>query len=370
MSNRVFFTILAASSLSYGAGGKPSTPTPAVPGVAEVRILSERVPAGGTVQIKYGFTNPQPILSGGFGLEVGKLNGVSLWSAGGDTAGLGLVRNGSLYISAVSPLADLGLATDYPFLTVTMEVPGTLGSGSTVPLTFSPGSVVTAGGPLSILVKPGTLTVGGNFSIHGVTPGGGTYPAGTIIRIDGKGFLPNAQVKTPQMKISSYKVVSSTEIDFTLFEQTTLDAQLIQVLSGGFTQNFYSYLRGVPVREPTRTLLKSVDPIFQLQTHALARTGPFDAQNAGQYPAMALQNPNPGPAAITLNLNHSDGTVSTSLIVLPSGGRVMDDIAALVGTSSVQQGDVFSLTSTAGIQILGITADETAGSATPFLPAF
>ena len=85
---------------------------------------------------------------------------------------------------------------------------------------------------------------------------------------------------------------------------------------------------------------------------------------------MALQNPNSGPAAITLNLTHSDGTVSTALIVLPSGGRVMDDIAALVGTSSVQQGDVFSLTSTAGIQILGITADETAGSAIPFLPAF
>jgi hypothetical protein len=155
-----------------------------------------------------------------------------------------------------------------------------------------------------------------------------------------------------------------------LKEQTTLDAKLIQVVNGFFTQNYYSYLRGVLVSEPSRTLLRSVEPIFQLQTHALATSDPFASQGAGQYPAFALQNPNPGPAAVTMNLSHSDGTVSTSMIVLPSGGRVMDDAAALTGAADVRQGDVFSLTSTSPIQILGMIVDEAAGSVKPFLPAF
>src|SRR5207248_9728299 len=136
-------------------------------------------------------------------------------------------------------------------------------------------ALVTSAGPQSVIVKPGALVVGGNFSIHGVTPGGGTYPAGTTIRIDGKGFLPDAQLFTPLMTVSSYNVVSSTEIDFTLAEQTTLDGQPVQVINGPFRQTYYSYLRGIALRAPARPLLLNTEPIFQQQTHALASAGPF-----------------------------------------------------------------------------------------------
>lgn len=316
----------------FAASNKPVAPKPAPVGTAEVRIASEVVPAGGTVQLKYSFTNPEPIMSGGMSLESGGLFGISFGSIAGDAAGIGVLKDGLLSISAISPLGDLGGATDYPFMTVTMRVPPSLAAGTTLPLTLNASSLLTASGALTFAVKPATLTVGGNFSVHGVTPGGGTWPAGTTIRIAGNGFLPTAQLKAPKIKIGSFRVSSSSEIEFTLKEQTTMDAQLIQVLNGSFSQSYYSYLRGVPVRRPTRSSLRNVDPVFQLQTHALASSAPFGPQASGRYDAIAIQNPNTGPAAVTLRLTHLDGTVDSATVVLPSGGLLMDDISSIRGS--------------------------------------
>lgn len=369
-------TLLLASGGSgsgggTGGGGKTTTPPPA-PNAAEVRISSELAPAGGTVQVKFSLTNPQPIMSGGTKVSAMQLNGVSLWSPLGDAAGAGVLKDGQLQIAAVSPAASLGTSTDYPFLTVTMGVPAEWTAGTTFPLTMDAStSLLSANGALAVTVKPGVLTVGGNFSIHGVTPGGGTYPAGTTIRIDGNGFLPGAQFRPKAIRFSSYRVVSATEIDFTLQEQTTLDGQMIQVINpGGYTQTYYSYLRGVALRNPSRAFLNTVEPIFQQQTHAIASTSTLPAQSAGIYAALALQNPNPGPAVATLNLTHADGSLSTATVLLASGNKLVDDLAAILGIPSILQGDQLNVLCTAPIQMLGLAVDENAGTVTPFLPAF
>ena len=370
MLTRSALSAMACAGAVWASGGKSPTPEPTAPNSAEVRISNEVAPAGGTVQIKYSLTNPQPIMSGGTGAGSFRLRGVSLGSLGGDAAGAAVEHDGMVYVTALSPLGDLGIA-EYPFLTMTMEVPASLAAGTSIPLTISPTTMLsTSAGPLSIEVKPGTLVIGGSFSIDGVTPGGGTYPAGTTIRIGGQGFPPNAQLITPQMKFSSYKVISSTEIDFTLKERTTLDGQPVQITNGPFTQTYYSYLRGVPLRDPSKSYLKNTDPIFQQQTHALANAGPFSSQSSNQYVAFALQNPNPGPAVATLNLTHSDGSVSSATIVFPSGGRIMDDLASLLNVNEVQDGDRFSMVATSPIQILGLNVDENAGIVAPFLPVF
>jgi hypothetical protein len=165
-------------------------------------------------------------------------------------------------------------------------------------------------------------------------------------------------------------VVSPTEIDFVLKEQSTLDNSSVQVSSGGITQTFFCYLRGQYLQPPSRPLLLNVDPAFQRLTHALAQAGPFSAQSPAQYVALALQNPNPGPAAITIRLTHSDGSSAFRLLVLPSGTRIMDDIAVLTGAGAVAAGDMLNLSSTAAIQILGMYADEASGTVKPFLPTF
>lgn len=370
MVKRIALSAFATAGIICASGAKPNNPPPPAPNSAELRISNEIVPAGGTVQIKYAFTNPTPIWSGGMGLAATSLDGVALWNPAGDAAGVAVLQNGFVHVSVLSPSHDLGML-DYPFLTVTTNIPSTLKTGTTIPLTISSADALFgAAGPLNITVKPGTLLVGGTVSIHNVRPGGGTWPAGTTIRVEGTGFGSGSQLRTPGFKTSSWRVASPTEIDFTLQEQTTLDAQPIQIISGVIVTTFYSYLRGKPLQDPSRALLKSTDPIFQLQTHALAQADPFSAQAPGQYIAFALQNPNPGPVVVTLNLTHSDSSVTSSAIVLPSGARIMDDIAALLNLPGIQAGDRFSLFSTSAIQILGLTVDENAGTVIPFLPTF
>src|ERR1700730_10598201 len=69
-----------------GGGGVP------VPGVAEVRIFNETIPAGGTVQVQAGLTNPRPIMGGaGDFLMSGMMDdvfGISLFSPAGDAYGV------------------------------------------------------------------------------------------------------------------------------------------------------------------------------------------------------------------------------------------------------------------------------------------
>jgi hypothetical protein len=87
----------------------------------------------------------------------------------------------------------------------------------------------------------------------------------------------------------------------------------------------------------------------------------------GQFVALAVQNPNPGPVSVTFQLQSTGATTS---IVLPSGGRIKDELGALLGGLSVNAGDVVKVNATAGVQILGLIGDENATTVTPFLPTF
>jgi hypothetical protein len=371
MLKKTIVCICAIAAELCASGGKSGTPEPAAQNSAEVLISKETAPAGGTVQVKFSTTSPQPIMSGALGVGGYALDGVALTGPLGDSAGIAIQQGSTIQVLPLSPLGDLGTG-GYPFLTLTMTIPSNLAAGTVVPMDFTPGTtaLVNAAGPVPVTTKPGSITAGGTFSINQVQPGSGVYPGGTVVRISGQGFQTNAGLRTIEMNFASYKVVSPTEIDFVLKEQTTLDGTAVQVSSGGNTQTFYCYSRGQSLQPPSRSLLRNVDPAFQRLTHALAQAGPFSAQAPGQYVALALQNPNPGPAAVTVTLTHSDGSTVSNLIVLPPDTRIMDDVIALTGAGSLEAGDMLNVTSTVAIQILGIYADETAGTAMPFLPAF
>ena len=177
MKRNLFLLHTCAASLVLASGGGTGGVTPA--GSAEVRTLSETVPAGGTAQVKMLFTQPRPITSTGAGFDMGGFNidGIAFFSPLGDTAGTAVLRNGKLYISAVSPNSDFGTNLDYPFLMITMDVPASIPKGSTFPLALSNAIFVTPDGPLTLVdPKPGVLKVGGSISVRGVFPGGGTIP--------------------------------------------------------------------------------------------------------------------------------------------------------------------------------------------------
>jgi hypothetical protein len=376
-SNRLLLGILTASAMfaasgsgggGSGGGGNTGGVTPS--NAAEVRTPNERIPAGGTVQVKFLLTQPRPIGSSGssFFTSGFDVNGVAISSTLGDAAGAAVWQNGLLRVSVVSPNADFGM-TDYPFMTATLSVPATSQMGATYPLALSDGSFMTALGPLTVTdPKPGVLTIGGSISIHNIVPGGGTWPAGTVVNVEGTGFLPLTKL-TAKMRMSPAVYDSPTAMHFTLQDSaTTMDMQPITASNPDGSQVTYnSYLRGVLIQSPSRSLLNRTDPIFQLQTHGIATVGPLSPMSSGQYAALAFQNPTPGPVVVTLMVN-SSGAVTT--ITLPSGGRVVDDISALLGGTSLGPNDTVTVTSTSLVQMLGLYCDENAGTVTPFLPSF
>ncbi len=369
MQTRLFtLAILTASTLLGGGSGTTTGITPA--GSAEVRTLNERVPAGGTVQVKYLLTQPRPISTGGPRLITYDFSvaGVSAFSPLGDTAGAALAHDGQLSISIISPASDYGTNADYPFLTVAMRIPESTLKGSVFPLGIADANYQTLSGPLTLTdSKPGTLTIGGSVSISGVFPGGGTWGAGTSISIRGMGFLPSTKITT-KMRAANAVYVSPTEMRISLIEATTLDTQPITASNPDGSQvTFYSYLRGTPLDPPSRDLLQKTDPIFQAQTHGVATVGPIANLTSGQFVALAIQNPTPGPVVVTF-IHAPSGATTT--VTLPSCTRIMDELGSLLGGLNLAAGDQVKVTATSGVQILGLIGDDSAGTMTPFLPVF
>jgi hypothetical protein len=360
---RVLVAGLAATAALFGSGKQNPNP----PNTAEVRVSNATIPAGGTVQAQFSLTEPHPITStgAGYALDDMSVDGVAVWSPIGDACGVGVVNNGKLYVSGVSPSGSLGNSIDYPFLTITTDIPATAATGTSFPLTLNSDTFLsTATGPLTLVIKPGTLVIGGSVSIRGLYPGGGTWPAGTLVRVMGTGFKTNTHLTT-KFKTNTITFVSANEFDLTLKETTTLDSQIVTVVNpDGSTATYYSYLRGVMVRKPARVLLQQSEPAFPQQTHAIASLT-VPNLTSSQFVALALQNPNPGPLVVTFQLG-----AQTSTVVLPSGYRVMDDLATLLNLPTVNPGDTVSVTSTAPLQIMGLLVDESNVTVTPLIPTF
>jgi len=351
-----------------GGGGGGGGTTPA--GVVEIHTSNEKIPAGGTVQVKYLLTTPRPISGGGpklfdYGFAV---NGVAISSPQGDTAGVALSNNGMLAVEIISPNSDFGTNLDYPFLMMTMTVPQSTPAGTTFPLIMQDTEVQTPTGPVTLsTTKAGTLTTGGSVSISGVVPGGGFWSAGTLVRVQGSGFVPNTKLTT-KMRTSNPVYVSPTEMTFVLSQAVNLDTQPVTAQNpDGSTTTYFSYLRGVPVSAPSRSLLRTADPIFQTQTHGFATIGPLPSLGEKQFLAIALQNPSQGPLVVSLFHERTGRLVS---LPLPSGGRIMDDLSVLFTGINLQTGDVITMNATSGVQILGITGDELAVTLKPWLPSF
>lgn len=366
MHKLIVATALSAAAL-FGSGQKQN-PNP--PNAVEVRVSSAVVPSGSTVQLQYSLTEPKPIMSTGSSFDMGGFDawGISLWTPTGDACGVGTIVNGKLNFVGIDPTGSLGSAVDYPFLTLTMKVPSGKPLGTTYPFGWDANSFVAYNGtPYVLTVKPGTVTIGGSGFISGIVPGGGTYPAGTVVHVNGGNFTSQTKFNS-SVKYSSVRI-SSNDIAVTLKETTRLDAQWFSVQNPDRTTVvYYAYLRGTYTTSPSKDILKTGEYAFPLTTHAIATLPAAPALSATQFTAIALQNPNPGPAAVTLTLN-SGGVTTSVLRVLNSGERVVDTVSQLLGVT-VQPGDIVSLTSTAAIQIMGITGDETAQTLAPFIPQF
>jgi hypothetical protein len=272
--------------------------------------------------------------------------------------------NGHIRVAIYSPNSTLG--TDgYPVLTLTLDAPPLpVGTQLTAPLQ---GITITGpGGPLVLDVShPVTITIGGSLSVSGVFPGGGTWPAGTVLSLRGSGFQPRTTVNA-HLQSTPAVYVSSNELRLTLTHDQTIDRTLFEVANpDGSQQKFYSYLRGTLIQPPSQALLQASEPIFSTVTHATAGVTVPPLLDS-KFVAIAVQNPNPGPVSVSVSI---PATGDTASVYLPSQGRLVEDLSVLL-RRRLNTGEQVSISATSPIQMVGIFGDQAAVIVSPILLSF
>lgn len=366
-------------SLPVWAGGKPNpaagTAPPAVPG--EIRVLNETQPPGGTVQLKFMLTEPTPISSGtqsfAFGGFFDTADGIELFSSTGDVFGAAVVLDGSIRINYLSPNGTFGSSIDYPLLTVAAHIRPDAVLGQSTQVALSPDSwwLSPLGQAAAFVPKPGTIAVGGSVSIANVIPGGGAWPAGTIIRVLGQGFQKNTNISST-FKTSNPTIVNGNEIDLQLREPATIDGQSISVKNpDGSSDTYFSYLRGVAQGQSADSLLASTVPIFSTTTHTAANVIQNSRGiNQNVITGLAIQNPGATTASISLEASTPmSGAFATTSISLPFGAKITRELGEFF-QQTLQPGTTVRIISNVPVQLVGLLADHDSNVVLPFSPAF
>ncbi len=357
-----------------GAGGGGATSGIPVPGVSEIRTNSQTIPPGGTAQVQFSLTEPKPIMTGTgrFGFSFADtLFGASVNSPGGDAFGVAAYSNGTVNVNIISPQFSLGTITDYPIVTLTSHVSADALPGSTYPLSANLSLVAPTG--TSVIMAPvnGTLTIGGSLFVNNVLPGGGSWPAGTVVRILGGGFSRGTTISRSSFRIRSLTFVSASELDIVLDKTTILDSQRIDVTNpdkAKTTITYYSYLRGVEAVKSAEPLVVATDPMYPQLTYlrVAAMQAPFGI-NQSILTALSMQNPNQTPVIVKLEAQTAFGKIAETTITLGFGERITRELGEFFG-QALPVGATVKATSTLPIQFLGFTADRATGDVTPFMP--
>ena len=356
-----------------------------------LRILDETAPAGGMVQMKVRSYEVTPISGGrplfSFNTELfDGVAGVGMFASTGELAGAAVVDGNHVAIAYVTTTPFTG---NYPLLTVALRIRHDVAAGSRTLFTLDPSSLWNLNGTVlrtavsgtmvgtavsgtvagTRRVSPAIVTVGGSVAITNVIPGEGWFPAGTVVSVRGLGFNSDSRLRV-DTAVTAVRVVSSTEIQFTLAQAANMTAARLRVVNANTsTTTYYSYMRGIPAATSGRTLLSTTQPIFSGTTRSLATFGPIPAMNGTQYAALALQNPNLASANVTIGLYAADGTLlHSSLRPLENGYRLTLELSELFDGVAPPPGASVRVTSSLPIEVFGLLCDEGRWTVTPRLP--
>jgi hypothetical protein len=285
--------------------------------------------------------------------------------------GAAVVNGNAVAVRTVSPSSDFGLSTTVPILAITIGVRPAALPGAQATLALDPATSVwtdPAGVPYAQQVKNGTFQVAGTVSINDVVPGMGLLPAGARVVVRGIGFQPGAIVEVDGASVDSWVVVSDTEVDLTLGVAADLYGRRVTVRNPDLSRASYrAYLRAAWLGSSSRPLLARTDPIFSPQSLTGAFFTPSAA--AGQFFALALQNPAPAPADVTVELRSAAaGSIATVPLTLPARTRISRDLSELFAGQPIPAGASLVVRSSAPVQMLGLFGDEAAGTVHP-IPA-
>jgi hypothetical protein len=341
-----------------------------------IRVTSESAPPGGMAQMKVLLTSPKPITSGNMDLDMSdvafdSIDGIALFNSNGDVGGAAVVDGGKVNVQFTSPKGTFGATEDYPLLTVALTLSKSAQPGQVFPVTLNPSASIwddLLGAPIAFEFQQGKITVGGSVSITNVVPGGGMLPAGGMFSIFGMGFSPQTKVSIKELNASSIQYVSPVEFRVTLREAGALDGALITAQNpDNSIDTYYSYMRGVPAGQSSRSLLARTVPVFSINTAFEATLPPTISSqvNPNYFTALALQNPNPASADITVEARSANGALSgATLVTLASGARITREVSEWFG-ATLPTGGYLHIVSAQPVQMIGLLGNDQTGVVLP-----
>ena len=341
-----------------------------------LKILNEKVPPGGMLQLKLTVTEPKPILKGNQRLNfsssfLGAPAGIHLDSPKGDVSGVMVMGNGTSQMFFSSPLSSFGTNLDYPILTMAMPVLSTATAGKKVTLALdgvNSSWLDPSSSPYPLELKSGVLTVGGSLSVSNIIPGSGVVAAGTPITITGVGFQPDVVVSVNNATVSSFQFVSSTQIKITLTTAVEMESRRVRVKkpTTNETVTYYSYQRTAEVGESTHALVAASYPLFPHARWTQAFLKPV--ASGTKFSALALQNTRATGVTVTLSLLSGTGSLMASKTVnLPGRSKIVRDMKEFF--SGARTGTEIRITCPVSIQVLGMLGDDASGIVLPVAPS-
>lgn len=359
----------SGGSSGPGSGGGTTTAT-----VASLRVRDQLAPPGGAYQMVVDLTEPMPIVIGRGLAKPSSFTFVLgvLLPADPTAAAVALETPDGVDVRIAAPAGgSFGMNTAAPLLAITLGVPADAAVGTTAPLVLDANASQWFG-PLGLYpedIRNGVFTVGGAVSITNVLPGGGFLPAGSTISVIGLGFQPGAIVEIDGASVASTTFVSSNQIDVVTGAAMQLDNRRVLVRNPDFTRaSYYSYLRATSLGESARPLLAASEAVYPVQPLSAGVVPAVPAAPA-TFAAVALQNPGPATAQVTLTLQSpTKGPLAASSLSLPPRTEISREISEIFPGITPAADAVLAVSASSPVQLIGISGDEVAGTVMPVLP--
>jgi hypothetical protein len=381
------------------------------PGLS-LRVTDEAAPAGSGVQIKVQVTEAKPISTGRGKIKVKGLaaaNQVSalasdalasdaqaaaatasilLMNRDQDTYGLALVDGEDITFAVTSPSTLFGTHLDAPILAIAATVPNA-SAGTRFPIELDANGLGFRD-PSGIIypteIQNGSVTVAsGAISISDVTPGSSIVPAGGLVRITGVNFTPNTRLQLDETSIAAQRFISSREIDVVLGQTVNMHGLRIRARNDDKDNKsecvYFSYERTTASGASNDPILGRVVPLFAPATYTTAiidlpkvtsgkRRAAGPSRGSGSSAAtvgFALQNLQTSTASVTVELlDRAGNPYAINTISIGPDRSLVRELGEIFGLAVPPS--ALRIRSNVPIQVLGLTADRSAGSAAALPP--
>jgi hypothetical protein len=372
------------------------------PGLS-LRVTDEAAPAGSIVQIKVQVTEAN-------GRGKIKIKGVAaasqvsalasdaaaastasilLMNPGQDTYGLALVDGDDVTFSVTSPSSLFGTHLDAPILAIAATVPSA-SAGTRYPIELDANGL-SFRDPSGIIypaeIQNGSITVAsGAIAISDVTPGSSIVPAGGLVRITGVNFTPSTRLQLSEAAIVEQRFISSHEIDVVLGQTTNMHGLRIRARNDDKDNKsecvYFSYERTTASGASNDPILGRVVPLFAPATYTNAvvdlpkvttgkRRSAGPSRGSGSRSAttlgFALQNLQTSTATVTVELlDRAGNPYAINTISIGPDRYLVRELGEIFGLAAPPS--ALRIRSNVPIQVLGLTADRSAGSAAALPP--